>query len=81
MADAVREFVANLTPGERTQIIRDYEKLEKYGQIGDCELRNQATILMHSLGANTIIMWMEFLVKEVYRYYAYKFLEQEDIKN
>lgn len=74
MSNPLREYVASLTDETCIQIIKDQEQFERDGFIGDCVLREQARIVKEqvlSAQGTMITLWMDRLVFEVYRRYAY----------
>ena len=77
-ANTVREFVkSTLTEKDRRKIITNMEQFERDGFIGECDLR-RATDLFKSMNhipvdAN-VVMWMNLMATEVYRYYALQHL-------
>lgn len=74
MTNLLREYVATLDEETCQQIIKDQEQFERDGFIGDCALRTHADIIkddvLKAVGTN-ITLWMDRLVFEVYRRYAY----------
>lgn len=74
MTNLLREYVATLDEETCQQIIKDQEQFECDGFIGDCALRTHAGIIkddvLKAVGTN-ITLWMDRLVFEVYRRYAY----------
>lgn len=76
MKNMTQLFVESLSDDVKIQIIEDYEIFEQDGMIGDCELRSQAMKLMDDLHVEDhVVMWMEMIAKECYRYFALKYLE------
>lgn len=69
---ALRFYVENLSVDVCRQIHNDYVEFEKKGVIGDCELRRQVELWRHAAGINdsNIVLWMDQLVKEVWRRFA-----------
>ena len=76
MKNLTQIFVEELSDDIKIQMIKDYELFEERGMIGDCELRSQAERLMERMHIdNHVVMWMEQLAKECFRYFAHKYLE------
>ena len=73
----VRDYIKKLDDATLYQIVDDYESAEKNGSVDDCELRNHTNIIMNENGIDEtkFIMWMEILIKEVYRNLAYRYIE------
>ena len=73
----VRDYVRHLDDDTRIQIIRDYESFERNGTIGTSELRRHAEIILSEIGGDKmkVVMWMEILIKEVYRYFALQYIK------
>lgn len=61
-----------LSDAEKMQLIEQFEQFEKDGFIGDCELRSLAMTLPGS--GNYVVMFMNILANECYRYFANKWL-------
>lgn len=75
----LREYVASLDAHTCLQIMEDQEQFEKDGFIGDCALRDHARIIKDDLlNASTtlITLWMDRLVFEVYRRFAYQMISK-----
>ena len=74
----VRKFVTTLADETKRQILADMEKFEHDGFIGESTIRTITTQMMvDELKINDdthVVMWMDLLVKEIYRVYAYQFL-------
>lgn len=73
----IREYVKKLDDATLYQIVDDYESFERNGSIGDSELREHVNIILNEVNGDKIkfIMWMEILIKEVYRNLAYRYIE------
>ena len=70
-------LICSLTDAQRLQLIRDHDALERDGFIGESELRSRAEELMHQFGdAGHIVMWMERLAFEAYRFYARRYIDR-----
>lgn len=80
--ETVRGFVASvLTDEDRVQMIQDSIQLEQDGYIGDCVLRKMTSLFttMNSIPVEGYVMlWMNTMMTEVYRYYALKHLNIEN---
>lgn len=74
MANAVREYVALMSDDERSLLIKQFEQFEEQGSIGECHLRDVANGLMPE-GSFNVVIWMNFVARECYRYFALKYLE------
>lgn len=74
----LREFVETLDNDTMKEIVRNYEEFEQSGTIGDKPIRKIANEYMERIGARKydIILWMDSLVKEIYRVFAYRYLER-----
>ncbi len=68
------EFARSLTDVQRHQIIQDWYEFERKGAIGDCALREQATIFCSQLQNDylSIVVWMEKLSSACFRVYYEK---------
>lgn len=77
----VREYVKKLDDATLYQIVDDYESFERNGSIGDSELREHVNIILNEIDGDKIkfIMWMEILIKEVYRNLAYRYIEGKQV--
>lgn len=71
----MREAINKLPLDKLVQIVKDYEKFELDGFIGDCELRRQAESFRYSDAS--IVLLMERIAFEVYRNLANKYIEKE----
>jgi len=76
----LRDFVATFTEVELQEIMQDYERFEKDGFIGDCTLRRKTEQFMETIGVpkHNVVQWMELMIKEVYRVYAYRYISLVD---
>jgi hypothetical protein len=82
MSTITEQRIRALTQAQRLQLIRDHDEFERPGMIGDCELRRQAEELMSEFGdAGHVVLWMERLAFEAYRYYARLWIEKETRRN
>ena len=73
---AIREYVQGLTDDEKVAIIDSFEEFETNGAIGDEPVRLHARALLTRLGASeaTVVVWMQHLAFECYRYFARQYL-------
>ena len=71
----MREAINKLPLDKLVQIVKDYEKFELDGFIGDCELRHQAEAFRYSDAS--IVLLMERIAFEVYRNLANEYIEKE----
>ena len=77
MTTITEKLICSLTDAQRLQIIYDHDAFERNGFIGDCELRTQAEHLMKLFNDSShIVMWMERLAFEAYRYFARRYIER-----
>lgn len=70
----VRQYVAKLPDDEKVLIMANYEQYEKDGWIGDEPIRRHAQAFIEQVNASEsgIIMWMNAMAFECFRYFAYK---------
>ena len=73
----VQKYVESLSDQEKLVIIENYERFEKDGAIGDEPIRFHAVqfIKLAVLGTVSIVVLMEKIAFECYRYFAKKHLE------
>jgi hypothetical protein len=77
MTSLMVDFVADLSDGERIQILHDHAQFEKTGSIGDCVLRVRAREFRSSIDSDaSLVFWMESLSNECYRFYARLYLKE-----
>lgn len=73
------QFAESLSDETRIAIIKNNEKFEADGFIGECTLRIETRKFMNLYGIDSgvggITLWMDRLVTEIYRIYAYRYLE------
>jgi len=71
-----RDFVKQMTDDELQQIWSDYDLLEETGITFDSLLRKKTEELMKMAGNpdGVFIIWSEFLMKEVFRRFAIKYV-------
>ena len=82
MRTITEQWVYSLPDSQRMQLVFDHQQFERDGMIGDCELRRQAEKFMSDFGdAGHVVLWMERLAFEAYRYYARLWIEKETRRN
>jgi len=77
---ALGQFLSvRLTVDQRAQIIRDFEKLEADGCIGDCLLREttEGFLTKYGFSDSTASLTMYTVAFECYRFFANKWLEKK----
>ena len=81
--NVVREFVTTLDDATKRQIIIDMEQFELNGFIGQSVIRTVTERMMvDELATNNdfhVVMWMNTLANEIYRFYAFQFIEHVDV--
>lgn len=73
------KFLDRYTEEQKLQSIFDYRALEQTGATGNSTLRQMARDYLDHLGTHTsshILIHMECIVKECYRYFAEKWIEE-----
>lgn len=77
---SMERYVACMSDLEKQQLVKDYEAWARVGHVDDCLLRQHATTLMQvkQIPGKTITMYMTELANEVFRYFAYRYLETLD---
>lgn len=76
----VKAYVRSLPDEEKRLIINGYVEFERNGAIGDDPLRLHTEAFIEGISGDhhMIVMWMEKLAFEAYRYYAELMLEEID---
>lgn len=78
----LREFINTLSSEQLAQIIKDYEALERDKTTGDTLLRTTAENYLRAIGITSnahILLHMEQVAKECFRYFALKYLKQHNL--
>jgi hypothetical protein len=79
----VEAFVLLLSDDDKKRIIFESKEFERDGHIGDCYLRRSARDLMIGMGIygdSNIVLWMNQLTNETYKFFAERYLRMEWIK-
>lgn len=79
MNNVIREHIAQMTDAERKEMIDNHSFLEDNGFIDDCLLRRTARELTRRSGLpgdSSIILWMQSVAFECYRFYGIKYLNE-----
>lgn len=73
----IAKYVQSLDDEEKLAIIDGFERLEHTGTIGDEPVRQHAEAFLAEIGSDQmhIVMWMQQLAFECYRYYANQWFE------
>lgn len=67
----LRDHVENMKLYELIQVVKEYEEYEQTGKTGDTMLREIA----ETIGPDSsILMFIEIVIKEVYRVLAYRYI-------
>lgn len=74
------EFIRSIDQDQFRQIINDYEQLHRDTYIGDCALRRRAQQWHSILGLSesSILLTMQHLATESYKYFAHKYIDIVD---
>lgn len=75
--NTIRDYVSKLPDTEKKVIIESFERFEVAGFVGDEPIRQHAEIVSHLMGirnTSSIVVWMNFLALECYRYFAHVYL-------
>lgn len=77
----IQDKVHNMPLQDMVQLTKDYELFEKQGAIGDCLLRETARELIDEYGLTegSIVLWMDKVAFEAYRYLAQVFLMESGL--
>jgi hypothetical protein len=85
MTNIIREFVTTLDDATKRQIIIDNDQFERDGFIGQSVIRSVTERMMKDRldikDDPHVVMWMNILVSEIYRFYTHRFLEQVDVQS
>lgn len=79
MTTISEQYVASLTDHEREAIIESFEKFRRDGIIGEEPCRTFARELAAKCASGSdpmIVMWINLLAHECWRYYALKYLRE-----
>jgi len=76
----VEKYIKALPDNEKILIINGYEKFSKDGFIGDEPIRLHAQALMEQMGdrGSHVILWMNQLAFECFRYFAHQHIRKND---
>ena len=77
--NSVREYIQSLNDENCLwEMIANYEQFEQDGSIGDCTLRANAAFVSKELSIppHNIVMMMDRVALECYRYFAHKYKNQ-----
>lgn len=72
---ALKRYVAALDDKTKWQLIDDYHELERFGQIGDCELRQHADAFRLRIHdhSTSIVLWMTHMALEAGMQFAMRY--------
>jgi hypothetical protein len=77
MKPLTQRFVESLSEEDKLKIIKDYERFERDGMIGDSSIRSFAEAFMKEIEVDSnVVMWMERLAFECYRHFAGKHIRE-----
>ncbi len=77
--NSVREYIESINDDNCLwEMIANYEQFEQDGSIGDCTLRTNAEFVSKQLSIppHNIVMMMDRIALECYRYFAHKYKNQ-----
>ena len=82
MKPLIQVFVEQLTDADKLAIIKGYEQFQKDGVIGDEPIRRFAVDFMDSIQTTSnVVMWMQRLAFECYKYFATRYLRLAEISD
>lgn len=78
--NSLKQYVSDLSDEEKRKIVNGWVVFEREGSIGDSPIRHHAEQFIDGINGDhhMVVMWMEKLAFEVYRYYADLMLDQLD---
>lgn len=77
MTDLVRKYVEAMTDTDLMQCMQDYEEYEIKGSMGDTVLRRHVECVMsRDSRGSAFLLWLEIFIKEVYRVFAYRYINE-----
>lgn len=74
----IRNYIEELSFVEMKEIFKNQEELDQTGVLGDCLLRSLTEKIVKNLKVYhpSIIIWMNMVTNECYKYIAEKAMEQ-----
>lgn len=76
-----QEFITGMDHDDFRAMIRDYEQFQADGVIGECVLRSKAQEWHGNLNlsGSNIVLTMQHLATESYKYFAHKYMDGEGV--
>lgn len=72
------QFISSFDESDFEECIRDYEIFSTDGFIGECLLRDRASVWNKNTNTNSIVLVMERIAFEAYRYFTVKYFEMKN---
>lgn len=74
----VEKTILDLSDETKVELIRDYEKLEAEGAVGECTLLSLASEMNKRYpGVRTTSAWMRAIADDCYHYFAWKYIDSK----
>lgn len=69
-------FVEMCSEEERREMMQDFSELEKTGTNGDTMLRRKAGVVSDIMENVNVVLWMQQIMFEVFRYYTNAYIAE-----